>query len=508
MRRSYQPIYKTFRCSALTDEQLEACSALFSANYGVYSGKDDPKKQGQRIKLSAGYYRRLGQNPNMYVSLCYSEDQLLGHAFFLKKELPNGEKCSWVTQLVVHHSYRNRGVATRLLQSAWGFSDYFAWGLATTNAVTVKTLESVTWREIDPVVIGKHLGEIGQLCDEIVFADRKNLRVDDTKSQIFTKFYPKFQKLKNSLTEVYVSRLGAIDDGCEWLAFTFQHQDMGFSEAHWNQMLDFSEHQLEDAYSRMDMDAQEWTRHTPHEIDFVEKACGIDRNSYVLDVGCGQGRHSLELARRGYKYLTAYDFSPRLLSKAEFKAKEEGYEIAFDKKDCRHLRRGGIYDTVLCLYDVIGSFRTYEDNIRIIKSIRGVLKHGGRCVVSVMNMEVTERQALHRVDDVRRHPQALLKLKASNIMQSTGNVFNPDYYLLDTSTQLVYRKEQFEMDGELSSEYVIADYRFTRSQIVEAFEKNGFKVLSAEYVKLGGWNTPLDSNDNAGKEILLVAEKK
>jgi 2-polyprenyl-3-methyl-5-hydroxy-6-metoxy-1,4-benzoquinol methylase len=283
---------------------------------------------------------------------------------------------------------------------------------------------------------------------------------------------------------------------------------MVFSETHWNQMLDFSEHQLEDAYSRMDMDAQEWTRHTPHEIDFVEKACGIDRNSYILDVGCGQGRHSLELARRGYKYLTAYDFSPRLLSKAESKAKEEGYKIAFDKKDCRHLRRGGIYDAVLCLYDVIGSFRTYEDNIRIIKSISGVLKHGGRCVVSVMNMEVTERQALYRVDDVRKHPQALLKLKASNIMQSTGNVFNPDYYLLDTSSQLVYRKEQFEMDGELSSEYVIADYRFTRSQIVEAFENNGFKVLSAEYVKLGGWNTHLAPNDNAGKEILLVAEKK
>jgi predicted dinucleotide-binding enzyme len=60
----------------------------------------------------------------------------------------------------------------------------------------------------------------------------------------------------------------------------------------------------------------------------------------------------------------------------------------------------------------------------------------------------------------------------------------------------------------LSSEYVIADYRFTRSQIIEAFEANGFKVLSAEYVKLGSWDKPLASNDDAGKEILLVAEKK
>ncbi len=286
------------------------------------------------------------------------------------------------------------------------------------------------------------------------------------------------------------------------------HQDMVFSEAHWDQMLDFSDRQLEDAYSRMDMNVQGWTRYTPREVDFVEHACDIDTDSDILDVGCGQGRHTLELAKRGYKHLTAYDFSPRLLSQAEKKARQEGYKITFDKKDCRHLRRKALYDAVICLYDVIGSFRTYDDNIRIIKSISGVLRHGGRCVVSVMNMELTERLATNKVDDVRKNPQSLLKLKASNIMQSTGNVFNPDYYLLDTSSQLVYRKEQFEMDGELSSEYVIADYRFTRKQIVDIFNDNGFNVLSADYVKLGSWNTPLSPDDNAGKEILLVAEKK
>ena len=315
-------------------------------------------------------------------------------------------------------------------------------------------------------------------------------------------------KLKNSLTDVYISRLGAIEDGCEWLAFTFQHQDMVFDEKHWEQMLDFSEHQLEDAYSRMEMNVQGWTKYTPHEIDFVEKACGLNKDSLILDAGCGAGRHTLELAKRGYRHLSAYDFSPRLLAQAEKKAGEMGYKIGFERKDCRHLRRGGIYDAVICLYDVIGSFRSYNDNISIIKSIKGILKRGGHCVVSVMNMEVTERQAVYKVDDVRNNPQALLKLRASNIMQSTGNVFNPEYYLLDTSSHLVYRKEQFEMDGELSSEYVIADYRFTRSQIVEAFEANGFNVLSAEYVKLGSWDKPLTSDDDAGKEILLVAEKK
>ena len=384
MVNSYKPIFKTIRCSSMTDEQKVACSALYSENYGNYSGKDDSSKQGRPIRLLPAFYSRLGENPNMYVSLCYNGDCLLGHAFFLRKILSNGEKCSWVTQLVVHHTYRNRKIATRLLQSAWGFSDYYAWGLATTNAVTVKTLESVTWRKVDPDVISRHLVEIGQLCDEIAFTDKNKIRVTKKKSQIFSNFYPEFQRLDRGLTEIYVRRLGAIEDGCEWLAFTFQHQDMVFDEKHWEQMLNFSEYQLEDAYSRMEMNTQGWTRHTPHEVDFITNACQLTAESNILDMGCGLGRHSIELAKRGYKHLAAYDFSPRLIEKAIELAKTD--KINFKVKDCRRLHRKAAFDAVICLYDVIGSFRTYEDNVSIIKSMHRVLKSGGKCVVSVMNM--------------------------------------------------------------------------------------------------------------------------
>ena len=89
----------------------------------------------------------------------------------------------------------------------------------------------------------------------------------------------------------------------------------------------------------------------------------------------------------------------------------------------------------------------------------------------------------------------------------TYYIFDPDYFILDEKSHLVYRKEQFEFDGQLASEYVIADYRFTKEEICDAFESCGLSVKSASYVQAGRWQTPLTSTDNKAKEILLIAQK-
>ena len=68
MAIEFKPVFKTVKCSTLSEEQLRECSTLYSGNYGFYSGKDDASKQGKHIKLSPNAYRRLGENPNMYVS--------------------------------------------------------------------------------------------------------------------------------------------------------------------------------------------------------------------------------------------------------------------------------------------------------------------------------------------------------------------------------------------------------------------------------------------------------
>ncbi len=504
--KKFNPKYITKKCSELTDEQLQAFSDLYSHNYGKWSGKDGKHKKGDLIKLGVKWYETLRNSPNMYVSYCMKQDELIGYAFFLNKQLENGERCTWVTQLLVHKFYRNRRIGTRLLRSAWGFSNYFAWGLATTNAITIKTLEAVTWRKVTPEIIEKHLVEIEQLCDEISFARKEKIKLGPNLSQIFTDFYPELEKVEKRGEDIYVVRLGVIEDGYEWLAFTFQEQpQIIFDEKRWNDLLDFSAEQLEDAYSRMEMQSQPWARHTFHEIDFVIDKVLLDKKSAILDMGCGQGRHSIELARRGYK-VTGVDFSERLLKIARANARKAGLNIQFFNRDCRNLSLRGTYDLILCLYDVIGSFRTKEENLNIIQSVEKKLKPGGTCVVSVMNMELTRDIAKNKAD-VMSNPVILLNLKASDIMKKTGDIFDPDYFLLDDKAHLVYRKEQFELDSHLASEYIIADYRFTKDEICNAFEEKGLSIKFVSYVQAGHWQNSLSSLDPKAKEILLIAQK-
>ncbi|MCM1313137.1 MAG: bifunctional N-acetyltransferase/class I SAM-dependent methyltransferase [Bacteroides sp.] len=491
-------------CSVLTDEEYSQCADLFSLHYGKYSGEGD-KPKGQQIKMGRTLYKRFyaGRN-DMFVSLCYGDDVLLGQVFFLRKEIQGKGLCTWITQLVVHNRYRNRKIGTKLLQSAWGFSDYYAWGLATANAITLKTLESVTWRKIDIDYISKNIDVLEQLIDDIPFVERENLRLTKKKSQIFSNFYPELESSNDDKTLcVYARRLGKIESGNEWLAFTFVNQEMLFSEENFKRFLEFSDQQLKDAYSRMDMPVQPWTKGTKNEVDFISGLVGLKRDMSVLDLGCGQGRHALELASRGVDNVVGFDFSDIHIEKARESALARGLKASFICGDVRTLRLGNKYDLILCLYDVIGSFRDEADNKKILRVIKHHLRHGGRAIVSVMNMELTEANAIHKVS-LKENPRELLRLPPSDTMAVSGNIFKPEFYLINTDDGLVYRKEQFERDGMLSTEYVVVDKRYKAAEFKAMAAEVGLKVECQRYVQAGKWDVALNATDSRAKEILFV----
>lgn len=504
-------IYETRRLADLSEDLLQQCSELYSKNYGVYSGADNKHKFGERIRMSVSLYRKLyAANKNIFISLCYADNkQLVGQALFLKDKIAMDKQFSWVLQLVVHNRYRKRGIASRLLQSAWGFSDYYGWGLATTNAITIKTLESVTWREITIDDIEKNIQILSQILDKVPYVENSQIVLGQNISQVFTNFYPELEKSNDAdELKIYTKCLGKIQDGYEWLAFTFASQKISFNKEKFEKYLEFSEQQLKDAYGRMKMTNQPWTRGTENEIDFIVSKLSHDKKDInILDLGCGLGRHSIALAKRGYENVLGIDFVPNNIKQAKQNALRQEVIPSFIEADIRTFNQGRDYryDLVLCLYDVIGSFRENDDNRRILRTIKHHLKFGGIAVVSVMNMSYTLKQVKNKLS-LSENPTALLKLKSSNTMEESGNVFNPDYYLINEDDGLVYRKEKFSGDENIFAEYVVADKRYNVAEFEAEANAIGLQVIEHRFVKAGHWDVPCKEDE--GKEIVFVLALK
>jgi len=102
----------------VTDAQLKACASLFSSNYGVWSPLvSAPLKPGGRVKMGVARLRDqcLTDPAHSMLALCTVGEVIVGHAFGTMWEY-NGSNVCWITQLVVRHDHRERGIATTLLR--------------------------------------------------------------------------------------------------------------------------------------------------------------------------------------------------------------------------------------------------------------------------------------------------------------------------------------------------------------------------------------------------------
>lgn len=132
-------------------------------------------------------------------------------------------------------------------------------------------------------------------------------------------------------------------------------------------------------------DSESYTSGTLGEVDFIEKEAGYNKDFRILDIGCGTGRHSIELARRGYS-VTGIDLSESQLNKAKTNAEKENLKIDFMIKDARDFNFNGSFDLALMICE--GAFplmETDEMNYSILKNAFSSLKPGGRFIFTTLN---------------------------------------------------------------------------------------------------------------------------
>lgn len=122
------------------------------------------------------------------------------------------------------------------------------------------------------------------------------------------------------------------------------------------------------------------------QIDGLARFLELEPRSRILDLACGSGRQTLELARRGHRVL-GVDMSEEALSEARQAARNERLNVHFLKNDLRQLSYRAEFDAVVNLYASFGYYPHERDDLKTLESVRKAMKPGAKLILDLLNKE-------------------------------------------------------------------------------------------------------------------------
>jgi len=227
------------------------------------------------------------------------------------------------------------------------------------------------------------------------------------------------------------------------------------------------------------------------ECDFIEQEINRDKVLKIIDIGCGTGRHAIELTKRGYK-VTGVDLSGDQIKRAREKAQEAGATIDFQIQDARDLPFDDEFDLAIMLCE--GGFslmETDEMNFEILKNATKALKDKGKLIFNTLNGLFP---LFHSVNEFYKSAQ---KEDQSQCKECS----------FDLMTFRDHNTVVFEDDLGNKKELKCNERYYVPSEITWLLKTLGYKKIDIFGAKLGAFsrNDKLTTEDF---EMLVIAEKE
>jgi len=233
-------------------------------------------------------------------------------------------------------------------------------------------------------------------------------------------------------------------------------------------------------------DKEPFTKGTTGEVDFIEQEINFNRDLKILDIGCGTGRHAVELAKRGYT-VTGVDLAESQLARAREKAEMENVRVNFQRADARNLAFSDEFDLVIMICE--GGFslmETDEMNYAILKNAYTALKKGGKLILTCLNALFP---LFHSVKEFME----------KNDQKSRSNTFDL-MTLRDTSTV------EITDDAGIVRKLKCNERYFVPSEITWYLKSLHFKKIGIFGCKLGNFSRE-EALTTEDFEMLVVVEK-
>ena len=237
-------------------------------------------------------------------------------------------------------------------------------------------------------------------------------------------------------------------------------------------------------------DKEPFVQGTAGECDFIEQEINHDKSLKIIDIGCGTGRHAIELTKRGYR-VSGVDLSENQIKRAREKAKEARVTIDFQTQDARNLPFDNEFDLAIMLCE--GGFSLMETdqmNFEILRNATKALKSKGKFIFTTLNGLFP---LFHSVNEFYKSSQ---KEGQSQCKECSFDLMT----FRDHNTAI------FEDDSGNKGELKCNERYYVPSEITWLLKTLGFKKIEIFGAKLGAYsrNHQLTPDDF---EMLVVAEK-
>lgn len=221
---------------------------------------------------------------------------------------------------------------------------------------------------------------------------------------------------------------------------------------------------------------------TQSEVDFLIEHLQLEVGHRILDMGCGTGRHALELARRGYQ-VTGVDLSDGMLAQARRIAQAEGLEnVVFEQADATRYTTDSPFDRIYCVCEgslgLVGTgSHPQAHDFAVLKHLHEALKPGGLMLITVLS--ATRLIRLYQQADVE------------------AGLFDPA-----TLTEVSTLKTG---EGEEAVEVKVLERGFVMPELRLILEVLGFEVVHMGGGTAGDWGIrPLELDEY---EIMVIVKK-
>jgi SAM-dependent methyltransferase len=220
---------------------------------------------------------------------------------------------------------------------------------------------------------------------------------------------------------------------------------------------------------------------TPAEVDSILKLLSPAPRGVILDLCCGPGRHSLELARRGFS-VVGVDRTSAYVNEAKKRAKVQRLRVEFVKQDMRRFCRPQAFDAAVNMFTSFGYFRNPKEDQRVLLNLHRSLKPRGKLLMDLFGKEILAKKFQERD---WREEQGVMFLEERKLSQG--------WSWIDSRWIL--------LKGAKRKEFVVSLRLYSAKELSDLLRVCGFEKVQV-YGDLAG-----AAYDHNAKRLVIVAQK-